>query len=205
MAATLTQERFTGPDWTFERKFDGIRLIAFKQGDVVRLYSRTRKEKALPGIAAAVAALPVADVILDGEVEWDGHTAYHVFDVIWIDGRDVTRLPLTERRAHARRVAARARRCDRVAELDDAAPWERACAEGWEGVIAKRRDSPYEHKRSQALAQDEVRAVARLRRRRFHRRPGKTRRDSARCSSATSRATISSSPARSARGSTRSS
>jgi bifunctional non-homologous end joining protein LigD len=36
----------------------------------------------------------------------------------------------------------------RARELDDAAPWERACAEGWEGVIAKRRDSPYEHKRS---------------------------------------------------------
>ena len=32
MAATLTQERFTGPDWIFERKFDGIRLLAFKQG-----------------------------------------------------------------------------------------------------------------------------------------------------------------------------
>jgi bifunctional non-homologous end joining protein LigD len=75
MAATLTQERFVGPEWTFERKFDGIRLVAFKQGDVVRLYSRTRKEKALPEIAAAVAALPVDDVILDGEVEWDGHTA----------------------------------------------------------------------------------------------------------------------------------
>jgi len=147
MAATLTQDRFTGPDWTFERKYDGIRLIAFKQGDVVRLYSRTRKEKALPGIAAAVAAIPVTDVILDGEVEWDGHTAYHVFDVIWIDGRDVTRLPLTERR----RILAElplAAPMRRVQELDDAAPWERACAEGWEGVIAKRRDSPYEHKRS---------------------------------------------------------
>ena len=147
MAATLTQERFTGPEWTFERKYDGIRLIAFKQGDVVRLYSRTRKEKALPGIAAAVAALPVADAILDGEVEWDGHTAYHVFDVIWIDGRDVTRLPLTERR----RILAElplAAPMRRVRELDGTAPWERACAEGWEGVIAKRRDSPYEHKRS---------------------------------------------------------
>ena len=84
MAATLTQERFTGADWSFERKFDGIRLIAFKQGDAVRLYSRTRKEKHLPRIAAAVAALPVDDVILDGEVTWDGHTAYHVFDVVWI-------------------------------------------------------------------------------------------------------------------------
>ena len=99
MAATLTQERFSGADWSFERKIDGIRLIAFKQGDAVRLYSRTRKEKQLPRIAAAVAALPVDDVILDGEVTWDGHTAYHVFDVVWIAGRDVTHLSLTDRRA----------------------------------------------------------------------------------------------------------
>src|SRR6476469_7888764 len=82
MAATLTQERFTGPDWTFERKFDGIRLVAFKQGADVRLYSRTPKEKELPAIASAVAALPVRDAILDGELAWDGHTGYHVFDVI---------------------------------------------------------------------------------------------------------------------------
>src|SRR6187551_3539226 len=99
MAATLTQERFTGAEWSFERKFDGIRLIAFKEGKSVRLYSRTRKEKELPRIAAAVAALPVRDIILDGEVTWDGYTAYHVFDVIWIDGRDVTQLSLTERRS----------------------------------------------------------------------------------------------------------
>jgi bifunctional non-homologous end joining protein LigD len=42
MAATLTQERFTGPEWIFERKFDGIRLLAFKQGTHVRLFSRNR-------------------------------------------------------------------------------------------------------------------------------------------------------------------
>ena len=42
MAATLTQERFTGPEWIFERKFDGIRLLAFKQGEDVRLFSRNR-------------------------------------------------------------------------------------------------------------------------------------------------------------------
>ena len=147
MAATLTQQRFTGPDWTFERKFDGIRLIAFKQGDDVRLYSRTRKEKALPGIAASVALLPVNDVILDGEVEWDGHTAYHLFDVIWIDGRDVTQLPLTERRRLLAELPMHPP-LYLVRELDDEKPWERACAEGWEGVIAKYRDSPYEHKRS---------------------------------------------------------
>src|SRR5687768_10779045 len=99
MAATLTQERFGGADWTFERKLDGIRLVAFKQGADVRLYSRTRKLQQLPGIAAAIAALPVHDAILDGELTWDRHTAYEVFDIIWIDGRDITRLTHTARRA----------------------------------------------------------------------------------------------------------
>ena len=42
MAATLTQERFTGPEWIFERKLDGIRLLAYKQGADVRLLSRNR-------------------------------------------------------------------------------------------------------------------------------------------------------------------
>jgi bifunctional non-homologous end joining protein LigD len=147
MAATLTQKRFTGDEWTFERKFDGIRLIAFKQGGSVRLYSRTRKEKELPGIASAIAALPVADIILDGEVTWEGGIAYHVFDVVWIDGHDVTHLPLTERRRLLAELPLSAP-LHRVRELDDAAPWERARTEGWEGVIAKRGDSPYEHKRS---------------------------------------------------------
>ena len=147
MAATLTPERFTGAEWSFERKFDGIRLIAFKQGRSVRLYSRTRKEKELPRIAAAVAALPVDDVVLDGEVTWDGHTGYHVFDVVWIGGHDVTHLTLTSRRALLAELPMEVP-LYRVAELDDVAPWERACAEGWEGVIAKRRDSTYEHRRS---------------------------------------------------------
>ena len=147
MAATLTQERFTGAEWTFERKYDGIRLIAFKNGNSVRVYSRTQKEKHLPGIAAAVGALPVADVILDGEVTWDGQTAYHVFDVVWLDGRDVTQLPLTERRALLAALPLEPP-LQLVREIDERAPWDRACAEGWEGVIAKRRDSPYEHKRS---------------------------------------------------------
>ena len=147
MAATLTQERFTGAEWIFERKFDGIRLLAFKQGAEVRLYSRTRRLQNLPGVAAAIAALPVRDIILDGEMTWDGRTAYHVFDVIWIDGRDVTSLTLTERRALLRALPLEAP-LRRVREVDGAEPWTQACAEGWEGVIAKRRDSPYEHRRS---------------------------------------------------------
>ena len=146
MAATLTQLRFTGPDWIFERKFDGIRLLAFKQGADVRLYSRNHLRQACPAVAAAVAALPVGDAILDGEVSWDG-TTYHVFDVLWLDGRDVMSLPLHARRALLETVPLRFP-LERVEWLTDARPWERAAAEGWEGVIAKRRDAPYEHRRS---------------------------------------------------------
>jgi bifunctional non-homologous end joining protein LigD len=146
MAATLTQERFSGPDWLFERKFDGIRLLAYKRGGDVRLYSRNRLEQNLPAIARAVAQLPVDEAILDGEVEWDGRSAYHVFDILWLDGRAVAPLPLEERRALLERLPFTAP-MRRVELLDDAEPWDRARREGWEGVIAKRRGSPYEHRR----------------------------------------------------------
>ena len=57
MAATLTQERFTaGGDWLFEQKFDGIRLLAYKNGADVRLYSRNRLPQELPAVAAAMAS-----------------------------------------------------------------------------------------------------------------------------------------------------
>jgi ATP-dependent DNA ligase len=147
MAATLTQDRFGGGDWLFERKFDGIRLIAYKNGANVRLFSRNRLPQNLPAIAAAVANIPVDNVILDGEVTWDGHSGYHVFDVLWLDGRSVTSLPLEERRALLKKLPFKAP-MRRVDLLDDENPWERASREGWEGVIAKRRGSPYEHRRS---------------------------------------------------------
>jgi ATP-dependent DNA ligase len=51
MAATLTQDRFVGPDWLFERKFDGIRLLAYKRGAGVELYSRNRLPQDLPAVA----------------------------------------------------------------------------------------------------------------------------------------------------------
>ena len=149
MAATLTQDRFTGPDWIFERKYDGIRLLAFRQGDAVRLFSRNRLEQNIPGVAAAIAALPVRDIILDGEITWDRAKAYHVFDVLWLDGRSVTALPLEERRALLDRLPFRPP-LERVPALDETAPWDRACREGWEGVIAKQRGSRYEHKRSKS-------------------------------------------------------
>lgn len=149
MAATLTEKRFNEPGWTFERKLDGIRLLAFKQGREVRLYSRNRLPQNYPSVAAAVAQLPVRDVILDGEASWDpaSRTAYHVFDVLWINGRSVTALPLVERRKILATIPLHAP-LSRIAAMKEDKPWERACSEGWEGVIAKRLDSPYEHKRS---------------------------------------------------------
>jgi bifunctional non-homologous end joining protein LigD len=147
MAATLTQERFGGADWLFERKFDGIRLLAYRDGDDVRLYSRNRLPQHLPAVARAVAALPVASIILDGEVTWDGHSGYHVFDILWLNGQRVTTRPLEERRALLQQLpfTSPLRRVDLLADDE---PWERARSEGWEGVIAKRRGSPYEHRRS---------------------------------------------------------
>jgi len=149
MAATLTQERFTGPEWIFERKYDGIRLLAYKQGSDVRLWSRNRLPQNCPSVAAAIAALTASDAILDGEITWPGagRTVYHVFDVLWLDGRDLTSTPLEGRRALLDGLALHAP-LQRVERLDHASPWEHACAEGWEGVIAKRRGSPYEHRRS---------------------------------------------------------
>ena len=147
MAATLTQERFAGGEWLFERKFDGIRLLAYKDGDDVRLFSRNRLPQHLPHVAAAVARLPVNDVILDGEVAWDGLSGYHVFDILGLNGRKVTLLPLEKRRALLHDLPFTSP-LQRVGLLDDHEPWERARREGWEGVIAKRRGSPYEHRRS---------------------------------------------------------
>src|SRR4029453_17651240 len=125
MAATLTQDRFTGPEWIFERKYDGIRLIAFKQGGEVRLLSRNRLPQNIPGVAAAIAALPVRDAVLDGEITWDRQNAYHVFDVLWLDGRSVPPLPLEQRRRLLETLPLRAP-LQRVPLVDGEAPWDRA-------------------------------------------------------------------------------
>jgi bifunctional non-homologous end joining protein LigD len=146
MAATLTQERFTGPEWLFERKFDGVRLLAFKRGDEVRLYSRNRLPQHCPAIAAAIAALPAGELILDGEMSWGGAQRYDIFDVPWMDG-DLRGLPFEERRERLGRLPLRPP-LRRVELVEDDEPWTLACREGWEGVIAKRRDSRYEHRRS---------------------------------------------------------
>jgi len=154
MAATLTRERFTGPEWIFERKLDGIRLLAFKDDSGVRLLTRNRlvRNESYPAFVQAIAALPVRDAILDGEAlghfgDRDVAVGYHLFDVLWLDGADVTALLLDARRELLRKLPLQPP-LYLVGRLDEDEPWERACAEGWEGVVAKRRDSPYEHRRS---------------------------------------------------------
>ena len=153
MAATLTEKRFKDPGWTFERKLDGIRVLAYKNGRKVELWSRNRLPLTAnyPAAVEAIAKLPVDTAILDGEAAWAwgrlGRADYHVFDVLFLDGKDLRELPLSERRAHLRRLKLKLPLA-MVPELDGETPWEHACKEGWEGVVAKRLDSPYESRRS---------------------------------------------------------
>ena len=160
MAATLTQERFTGPEWQFEQKLDGIRLLAYKDGGDVRLYSRNRLLQDVPPVAAAIARLPLERAVLDGELTWDQRT-YHLFDVLWVEGRDLRPLPLEERQAILAGLPL-APPLARVAPLDHPAPWELARAQGWEGVVAKRRGSPYEPRRSPSWLKMKVEASQEL-------------------------------------------
>jgi len=151
MAATLTQDRFSGDEWIFEQKFDGIRLLAYKNGAEVKLFSRNRLPKNIPAVADAVKSLPATQLILDGEITWGGgQVKYHVFDCMWLDGRNLTSLPLEARLEILSELPLQPPlyRVERVPTVSDELPWQRAAREGWEGVIAKRRGSLYEHRRS---------------------------------------------------------
>jgi DNA ligase D-like protein (predicted ligase) len=162
MKAVLTDQRFSDPDWIFERKLDGIRCIAIRDGGAVRLLSRNDLplNGRYPEIAAALESQRCERFALDGEVvAADGSfqalgegaaRLYYVFDITWLDGEDVRARPLLERKALLRDALAFADPIrlseHRVAEGE--AMYEQACREGWEGVIAKRADSPYSDRRS---------------------------------------------------------
>ena len=199
MAATLTQERFTSPDWIFERKYDGVRLLAYKQGDrrppvlaqppAAEPSRRSRRRS--PG-------LPVRDLVLDGEVTWGGAgVSYHVFDVMWLDGRDV--MPLPSRRVARSSIGCALDASD--ASSDGARRREAVGARMPRGMGRRHRQAARLALRAAALAalaEDEMRGGAGARRRRVHRSAGHRASASARCSSATTRETTSSLPARSA-------
>ena len=160
MAATLTDERFDDPGWIFERKLDGIRCLAFGP----RLESRNglSLNDRFPTIVEAVASLPAA--VYDGEIvafsgsrtsfqrlgERGKDVFFYVFDVLEAEGRDLRDLPLLERKRILRELLRPTGpiRLTPYRRETGMALYEDACRRGWEGLIAKRADSPYVGKRS---------------------------------------------------------
>lgn len=178
MLATLTDEPFSDPDWVFERKLDGVRCLAFRDGGAVRLLSRNRKPLTdrYPELVLALERQRTARFIVDGEIVAfkDGVSSferlqgrlgladpvraratgipvfYYLFDLLWLEGYDTTRLELRERK-RALRSALSFRGPIRYSEHRDAEGeklYREACAGGLEGVIAKRAASAYAHRRS---------------------------------------------------------
>jgi bifunctional non-homologous end joining protein LigD len=176
--ATLTNERFSDPEWIFERKLDGVRGLAFRDGKHVRLMSRNRLSLngTYPEIAEALARQDAPRFVADGEiVAFEGRrtsfgrlqgrsgitdpdqarasgipVCYYVFDLLHLDGNDTTQLPLIERKRLLRDVFQfdNPLRYTTHRVKDGEAAYRAACERGDEGVIAKRADSPYEGGRS---------------------------------------------------------
>jgi bifunctional non-homologous end joining protein LigD len=178
MLATLTDRRDFGDGWLLERKFDGERCVARKEGDAVCLESRNRKNLTLtyPEVRAALAAQGTDRLLLDGElVAFDAQqtsfsrlqqrlgitrpspalveafpVVYCVFDLLEADGKDLTGRPLVERRARLEE-AVRPTPALRISEAwhdESERRYAEACRAGWEGLIAKRADAPYTQGRS---------------------------------------------------------
>jgi bifunctional non-homologous end joining protein LigD len=179
MLATLTDQRFSDPAWVFEKKVDGVRALGFRHGSSVRLLSRNRLPLNYPEVAETLAVQPADDFILDGEVVafYRRQTSFlalqgrhhlrdprdpgrarrsripiylYVFDLLHLDGYDLTRLPLRRRKALLRQAIAfhgPIRFLPHRAEHGERFHLE-ACQKGWEGIIAKRADSPYSGGRS---------------------------------------------------------
>jgi len=176
--ATLTEKRFSDPDWIFERKFDGMRCLAFRDGDRVRLLSRNRQplNGTYPELVDALAAQHTTRFVVDGEVvAFEGRRTsfarlqgrlgitdptvsrasrirvfYYVFDLLHLDGKSTVDVPLIWRKRLLRSAI------DFTGPLrntphrieDGIAAYRRACERGDEGVIAKLADSKYDGRRS---------------------------------------------------------
>jgi DNA ligase D-like protein (predicted ligase) len=158
MKAVLTDERFSDPEWIFERKLDGIRCIAIREAERLRMLSRNdlSLNERYPEVAAALAEQPRSFAI-DGEVvavsgrfQDDGPRLYHVFDITWLDGEDLRARPLRERKQILKEAIEWKDPLRYVEHRNEAgeAMFAEACANGWEGVIAKRADSVYSDRRS---------------------------------------------------------
>jgi DNA ligase D-like protein (predicted ligase) len=165
MKAVLSDQPFSDPDWIFERKLDGIRAIAIKDGSGVSLMSRTahRMNDQFPELVRALEDETSDDFIVDGEIVAfeNGVTSFarlqqrarehvpvflYAFDLPRHAGKDLRPRPLRERKARLRRGLDfngpirfnPHRNGEHGEEL-----YREACRKGLEGVIAKRADSPY--------------------------------------------------------------
>jgi bifunctional non-homologous end joining protein LigD len=170
MLATLVDELEDSRGWVFERKLDGYRALAYRDGGDVRVYSRNKLplDESFPSIVEALNRLPDERFVIDGEIVAvaSGDAAgfeglqqrsertpvrYYVFDVLSLGGEDVRSFPLLERKRLLRSIRLTGRLRRTSVENGDAEKLRRdACKKGWEGLIAKRADSPYEKGRSRA-------------------------------------------------------
>jgi len=183
MLATLEPTPFSHDDWIFERKLDGIRLLVFRDGAHVELYTRNGqfRNSHYPELVALFAAQPCERFVLDGEVvAFDGATTsfarlhkratisnaqaarnsgiavyFYVFDSPWIEDYDIRRLPLRDRKTIIRNVLDFSGRLRYTAHRDGdgEAFLKEACQKGWPGIIAKHADSPYRSGRSKRWLQ----------------------------------------------------
>jgi len=171
--ATLTDRRFSDPDWVFERKLDGVRGLAFGDEGRVRLMSRNRlsMNNTYPEIVEALAGQDSSRFVLDGEVvAFEGRRTsfarlqgrigitdpnaavasdiavfYYIFDLLHLDGEDTRPLPLTERKKLLRNAFEYVDplRYTTHRVRDGEAAYTAACERGDEGIIAKLADAPY--------------------------------------------------------------
>lgn len=178
MQATLTHEVFSDARWLFEPKLDGIRCLAYRDGEHAALYTRNRKRRDphYPEIGQALVAQRCPRFVVDGEVvafkasvtsfsrlqaragiddpaeaRASGVPVYfYVFDCPWLAGYDLRGLPLRQRK----RLLHRALTFDDPLRFsphrntEGEAFFDRARRAGWEGVMAKRADSRYLGRRS---------------------------------------------------------
>jgi bifunctional non-homologous end joining protein LigD len=167
MLATLVAKPFTRPNWVFEEKYDGVRMLAYKEGSRVSLISRNgidRTER-YPEIAAAVANLKPDPLLLDGEVvvfdknsvsrfqllqQGKGTAQYALFDCLYCNGKDLRREPLSARRKILEKISSIDHPMLLSANLSDDGlkAYQIAGKRGFEGIVAKDLLSPYVSRRS---------------------------------------------------------
>src|SRR4051812_37450633 len=154
MKAVLTDDRFSDPEWMFERKLDGIRCIAVRDGGDVRLLSRNdlSMNARYPEVAEALGAQAAQRLAVDGEVvAFDGDQTsfakltrrgreyvpvfFYVFDLLWLDGCDVRALSLRTRKRLLRDALSweDPLRFTQHRNADGEAFYAEACRKGWEG------------------------------------------------------------------------